>query len=130
VRRVIAHADTACVIVLIMAVAATVVSANATLVSATPADGAAVTAPSRLVLRFNGRVDTKGSTIVLAGGPRRTRVLLVTPDASAEPDVLAFKLPALEAGRYRVEWTGLSVGGQPVVGGVSFEVVSPAAPSR
>ena len=90
-----AHGETACVIVLIMAVAATVVSANATLVSATPADGAAVTAPSRL------------------------------------PDVLAFKLPALEAGRYRVEWTGLSVGGQPVAGGLSFEVVtSPVVPSR
>ena len=115
---------------LVVAVAATVVSANTTLVSARPADGATVSAPARLVLRFNGRVETKGSTIVLAGGPRRTRVLLVTPDASAEPDVLAFKLPTLEAGRYRVEWTGLSVGGQPVVGGVSFEVVSPRVPSR
>jgi methionine-rich copper-binding protein CopC len=122
-RRSPSVARTWCLVAVLVAGGAGLASAGATLVASTPADGASVSAPPRLVLRFNGRIETKGSTITLVGGPRRTRVALLMPEASSAPDVLAFRLPPLQPGRYQVEWKGLSVDGHLVEGRLSFEVV-------
>jgi methionine-rich copper-binding protein CopC len=118
-----AGARVLCLIAVLVAGVAGLASAGASLVASTPTDGASVATPPRLVLRFSGRVQAKGSTITLAGGPRRTRILLLMPDPSSPPDVLAFPLPPLQAGRYQVEWKGLSVDGHPLEGSLSFEVV-------
>ena len=111
----------------LVAVAVVVLSGSAALaagrlVESTPSDGAFVTAPTRIVLRFDGRINTHSSTVTLIGGPRKTKILLITPLASDRPDVLIYSLPQLESGRYRVEWKALSVDGHLTDGSLTFQV--------
>jgi len=92
-----------------------------------------VTPPSRLVLRFNGRLETGLSSVLLIGGPRQMRMLLLKNEAAPEqPGMLIYTLPPLEPGRYRVEWRALSVDGHLTNGALKFEVVAPpvASPAR
>jgi len=106
------------------------VSAHALLLESTPAGDTTVTAPSRLVLRFNGRLETSLSSVMLIGGPRQTRVLLIKNEATPEQhDMLIYTLPPLEPGSYRVEWKALSVDGHITNGVLKFEVAAPPAAS-
>jgi copper resistance protein C len=117
---------------LVLARAASV-SAHALLLESTPAGDTTVTAPSRLVLRFNGRLETSLSSVMLIGGPRQTRVLLIKNEATPEQhDMLIYTLPPLEPGSYRVEWKALSVDGHITNGVLKFEVAAPptASPAR
>jgi methionine-rich copper-binding protein CopC len=102
-------------------------SAHALLMDSAPKPGQALTSPPRLVLQFNGRIEKQLSTVRLVGGPRSTKMLLVTSDPAAGPEVLAFTLPGLEPGPYRVEWKVLSTDGHLTEGAVPFTVVAPAA---
>jgi methionine-rich copper-binding protein CopC len=112
---------------LVLARAATV-SPHALLLESTPAADRTVTAPSRLVLRFNGRLETGLSSVTLLGGPRQMRVLLIKNEATPEQrDMLIYTLPPLEPGRYRVEWKALSVDGHLTNGVLRFEVAAPSA---
>jgi copper resistance protein C len=112
---------------LVLARAATV-SPHALLLESTPAADTTVTAPSRLVLRFNGRLETGLSSVTLLGGPRQMRVLLIKNEATPEQrDMLIYTLPPLEPGRYRVEWKALSVDGHLTNGVLRFEVAAPSA---
>jgi methionine-rich copper-binding protein CopC len=104
--------------------------ASSALLSSTPDPGATVPSPSRVVLQFNGRVETRQATVTLIGGPRQTRIQLVRPDAGDRPDLLIYPLPVLEPGPYRLEWKALSIDGQPTDGSLSFEVVAPGAAPR
>jgi copper resistance protein C len=114
---------------LVLARAASV-SAHALLLESTPAGDTTVTAPSRLVLRFNGRLETSLSSVMLIGGPRQTRVLLIKNEATPEQhDMLIYTLPPLEPGSYRVEWKALSVDGHITNGVLKFEVAAPPAAS-
>ena len=117
---------------LVLARAASV-SAHALLLESTPAGDTTVTAPSRLVLRFNGRLETSLSSVMLIGGPRQTRVLLIKNEATPEQhDMLIYTLPPLEPGSYRVEWKALSVDGHITNGVLRFDVAAPptASPAR
>src|SRR5689334_15536717 len=60
------------------------VSPHALLLESTPAGDTTVTVPSRLVLRFNGRLETSLSSVMLIGGPRQMRVLLIKNEATPE----------------------------------------------
>jgi methionine-rich copper-binding protein CopC len=84
-----------------------------------------VTAPAQVLLRFNGRVEAGAATVLLAGGPRQTKIQLIIPQRSERPDVLIYALPPLEPGRYRLEWKALSIDGRPTDGHLSFDVVAP-----
>ena len=117
---------------LVLARAASV-SPHALLLESTPAGDTTVTAPSRLVLRFNGRLETSLSSVMLIGGPRQMRVLLIKNEATPEQhDMLIYTLPPLEPGPYRVEWKALSVDGHITNGVLKFEVAAPptASPAR
>lgn len=114
---------------LVLARAASV-SPHALLLESTPAGDTTVTAPSRLVLRFNGRLETSLSSVMLIGGPRQMRVLLIKNEATPEQhDMLIYTLPPLEPGPYRVEWKALSVDGHITNGVLKFEVAAPPAAS-
>jgi copper resistance protein C len=105
-----------------------VASAHALLLDSTPKAETAVSAPPRLILRFNSRIEARLSSVVLIGGPRRTRELLVKDEATPEqPEMLIYTLPPLEPGRYRVEWKALSVDGHLTNGVLKFDVVAPAS---
>jgi methionine-rich copper-binding protein CopC len=99
-------------------------AAHALLLESTPKAGDAVASPARLMLRFNSRIEKPLSTITLVGGPRNTRIMLLRSEPEAGPDTLVFGLPALEPGRYRVEWKVLSVDGHFTEGVVSFTVIT------
>jgi copper resistance protein C len=117
---------------LVLARAASV-SPHALLLESTPAGDTTVTAPSRLVLRFNGRLETSLSSVMLIGGPRQMRVLLIKNEATPEQhDMLIYTLPPLEPGPYRVEWKALSVDGHITNGVLRFDVAAPptASPAR
>jgi len=117
------------VAVVLVLVATASASAHALLLESTPKADTAVTAPSQIVLRFNGRIETRLSAVTLIGGPRQTRIFLVKPRASDRPDVLIYPIPLREPGRYRLEWKALSVDGHLTDGSFSFDIVAPDAPS-
>jgi copper resistance protein C len=109
---------------------ASTVAPHALLLESTPVADTVVIAPSRLVLRFNGRLESRLSSVMLIGGPRQTRVLLIKNEVTPEQrDMLIYTLPPLEPGRYRVEWKALSVDGHVTNGLLRFEVVAPSAAS-
>lgn len=118
--------------VLLVFAAVAVASPHALLLDSTPRADTAVSAPPRLILRFNGRIEARLSSVMLIGGPRQTRILLLKNEAPLEqPDVLIHHLPTLEPGHYQVEWKALSVDGHLTNGILKFDVVPPAsAPGR
>jgi methionine-rich copper-binding protein CopC len=103
-------------------------AAHALLLESTPRAGDAGPSPARLMLRFNSRIEKPLSTVMLVGGPRNTRIMLLRSEPEAGPDTLVFGLPQLEPGRYRVEWKVLSVDGHFTEGVVNFTVI--ATPGR
>jgi len=107
-----------------------VASAHALLLDSTPKADTAVSAPPRLVLRFNSRIEARLSSVMLSGGPRQTRIPLRKNEAGLDqPDALVYRLPPLEPGHYRVEWKALSVDGHFTDGILRFDVVVPASAS-
>jgi methionine-rich copper-binding protein CopC len=87
---------------------ASAAAGHAILLDSTPRAGEATALPSELVLRFNGRIEKRLSSVTLVGGARNAKTLLRESDAEAPPDTLRFGLPALEGGAYRAEWRVLS----------------------
>jgi copper resistance protein C len=99
-----------------------VLYAHALLIDSVPKADASLPAPPQLVLKFNSRIEARLSSVLLVGGPRNTRVLLVNPDATAQ-DTLVYPLPELAAGQYRAEWKALSVDGHITDGVLRFTVI-------
>jgi copper resistance protein C len=98
-------------------------SAHALLIDSVPKAEASLPAVSQLVLKFNSRIEARLSSVLLVGGPRNTRVLLLMPDAAAA-DTLVYLLQAeLEPGQYRAEWKVMSVDGHVTDGVVRFTVI-------
>jgi methionine-rich copper-binding protein CopC len=100
--------------------------APAILLESVPPAGATVSAPARLVLRFNSRVEARLSSVMLVGGPRQTRVLLSSPPQAPDSDTLTYSLPELSPGGYRAEWRARSVDGQFAEGVLRFTVIQRA----
>lgn len=103
--------------------AAPVAEGPALLLGSVPPAGAKVAAPERLVLRFNGRIEKRLSGVTLVGGPGEAALRLTDPEPGMPPDALAYRLPPIEPGAYRVEWKVLAVDGHFTEGVVRFTVV-------
>jgi methionine-rich copper-binding protein CopC len=102
-------------------VAAAPASAHSLLLESSPAAGAVVAAPpAQIALRFNNRIEKPLSSVRLLG-PDGAPVTLAAVVGGA-PDRLVAAVPALGAGRYRVEWRVLSADGHLVSGAFSFAV--------
>jgi methionine-rich copper-binding protein CopC len=114
----------AVLIVLLLTLAAIAdLSAHALLIDSVPKADASLPAPSRLVLRFNSRIEPRLSSVWLVGGPQNARVLLLMPEAPSA-DTLVYSLPDMLArGQYRAEWKVLSVDGHVTEGVVRFTVI-------
>ena len=105
-------------------------SAHASLVTATPADGATLTsAPSQVVLRFDDPISTSFATLVVTG-PDGHDVTTGRPSVSGS--TLTGNLEgALPPGAYRTAFRVVSDDGHPVTGQLRFTLRLPAgaAPS-
>jgi methionine-rich copper-binding protein CopC len=96
-------------------------TAHSLLLEATPAPGAVLAAPpTRVSLRFNNRVEKRLSRVRLVDGRGEAHDLPVR--AEGPVDRLESPLPALGAGRWRLDWHVLSTDGHVVSGSVPFRV--------
>lgn len=105
----------------LLVAAAPPVLAHSLLLEASPApDAVLVRAPERITLRFNNRIEKKLSRLTLVSERGQARGLTVLFDGP--PDQLGAPLPALDPGRWRVDWNVLSTDGHLVSGGYSFRI--------
>ena len=99
-------------------------SAHALLLESAPKHETVAPAPTRLVLRFNGRIEKRLSRVVVAGGPEPRTITLDVPESSS-PDTLVYPLPPLTPGPWEARWRVLSVDGHFTEGKVRFTVSEP-----
>lgn len=93
--------------------------AHSELRAAVPADGARVTTPTELRLRFNEAAQVTLWRLRDAAG---AELPLVRPrDAAARLEHVA-RPPPLAAGEYQVEWRAISADGHPIRGSLRFTV--------
>jgi methionine-rich copper-binding protein CopC len=96
-------------------------AAHSLLIEATPAARSVLTtAPERVDLRFNNRIEKRLSGIAIVG-PRGERYPAVAVDDPA-PDRLRASVPPLPPGDYRLEWRVLSTDGHIVTGTYTFRI--------
>ena len=95
--------------------------AHSLLLSSAPAADAVVREASAVSLRFNNRIEKKLCQVRLVSPRGEAQALSVRTDGGAV-DALEAPLPALAAGRYRVEWRVLSTDGHVVSGAFAFSV--------
>jgi copper resistance protein C len=108
-------------IALFLLLFAGVVQAHAIVLSATPAPKAEIQGPDVPVkLRFNSRVDTKRSTMILVTPDGEQRALVITQ--SAPEDSLVSEAKGLKAGAYTLRWQVLASDGHITRGEVVFTV--------
>ncbi len=99
-----------------------VAAAHALLVESTPADGAILAAaPPRAILRFDSRIERQLTHLIL-GKPDGTRVPLEVDPGDAGPDRIAFTLPRLPPGEYRLTYRVLSTDGHATPGQIRFTI--------
>jgi copper resistance protein C len=96
--------------------------AHAILIESVPPAEASVSAPPRLVLKFNSKVEARLSSVMLVGGARNTRMLLSSPPGP-NTETLIYALPELSPGQYRAEWKALSIDGHVTDGVLRFTVI-------
>ena len=90
-------------------------------IDSTPRHQETVTAPKRLVIRFNSRLEKKLCSVTLVG-PQQGAVLLVRQEDDPAPDTLVYPLPALKPGPYRAKWKVLAADGHVTEGAIVFTV--------
>ena len=90
-------------------------------VDSSPKHEETVTAPKRLMIRFNSRLEKRLCSVTLVG-PQQGGVLLVRQDDGAPPDTLVYPLPALKPGPYRAKWKVLAADGHVTEGAIVFTV--------
>ena len=96
--------------------------AHSLLLEARPAANSAVTAPARVTLRFNNRIEKRLSRVTIVEGERMRHELAVIASEGAT-DTLTALAPPLVPGAYHVEWQVLSTDGHVVTGRFPFRVV-------
>ena len=101
---------------------------HAIILESSPMAGETVVAPSRLVLRFNSRIEKTLSSVTVAGF-RGTNTLSLQPETDASADTMTFRLPALAPGPYRARWRVLSADGHVTEGVIAFSVRGATAPA-
>jgi YVTN family beta-propeller protein len=102
-------------------VAVPLAQGHAIILESTPRHNETVVAPGRLVLRFNGRIERKLSSVTLVG-PRQLSILLLRQEVEAPPDTLIVPLPSLAPGPYRARWKVMSADGHLAEGSIAFTV--------
>jgi len=90
-------------------------------IDSTPKHQETVTAPKRLVIRFNSRLEKRLCSVTLVG-PQQGGVLLVRQEEDAAPDTLVYPLPSLKPGSYRAKWKVLATDGHVTEGAIVFTV--------
>ena len=95
-------------------------------VDSSPKDQETVSAPKRLVIRFNSRLEKRLCSVTLVG-PQQGSVLLVRQEDDAPPDTLIYPLPPLKPGPYRAKWKVLAADGHVTEGAIVFTVEGGAA---
>jgi methionine-rich copper-binding protein CopC len=109
--------------------AVTPAGAHSLLLESAPAANSTVdTSPPALRLRFNNRIEKRLSRVRLVDERGQARDLAVAEDGAA--DQISASVPAVTAGRYRVEWQVLSTDGHVVTGRFSFSVGSGAGVAK
>ena len=104
-----------------LALSASPVLSHARLVSATPGDGATVTAPRTISLTFSERFAAPFSTVEVEDG--RGRAVALTKTVSEDGKTLGGSFAApLSAGTYRVTWAIAAADGHRMTGNYSFTV--------
>ena len=99
-------------------------AAHAVVTASEPAAGAALaTAPARVSVRFNSRIDQERSRLALIGPDGAQTVLDLVP-ATAEPTLLEAPAPAvgLAPGAWRLRWQVLAVDGHITRGDIPFTI--------
>lgn len=108
--------------VLLAGLAATPAAAHSLLLQSVPAaDVALPSAPERLTLRFNNRVEKHLCKVRVGASGAPAHDLRIMPGEGA-PDTLVAVLPPLGPGAYRVHWQVLSTDGHIVSGAFSFRL--------
>lgn len=99
-------------------------SGHALVLESTPRpDEAVSSALSRIVLRFNSRIEDSLSRVWIVG-PNRRRVP-VRVNANGPPGHLIASVPPLSPGTYTLEWQVLSADGHLTRGSLPFRVATP-----
>lgn len=111
------------------ALTAGVANAHPKLVAASPAANAAVSAPSRIQLRFSERLMPRfsGAELVMTGMPGMTDHPAMAVASSATVDqgghtLVVTPAQALARGTYRVDWYVVSADTHRITGTLAFEV--------
>jgi methionine-rich copper-binding protein CopC len=101
----------------------TFASAHATLKSATPAQDAEVTtAPKEISLRFNEKLEAAFSNAKLVDSNGKEVPTAKASLDPADPSVMKLAVPALPAGKYKVEYAVVGHDGHRRKGNYSFTV--------
>ena len=122
---------TACLVVLAAVVLAAFArpghgEGHGIVVDSSPKHQETVSAPKRLVIRFNSRLEKRLCSVTLVG-PQQGSVLLVRQEDDAPPDTLIYPLPPLKPGPYRAKWKVLAADGHVTEGAIVFTVEGGAA---
>jgi methionine-rich copper-binding protein CopC len=104
------------------------VQGHGIVIDSTPKHQETVAAPTRLVIRFNSRLEKRLCSVSLIG-PQQASILLVRQEADASPDTLVYPLPPLAPGSYRAKWKVLAADGHVTEGTLLF-TVDGSAPAR
>jgi copper resistance protein C len=96
---------------------------HAIIIHSEPADGEHGSAPHRLLLHFNSRIEKTLCSVVLVG-PARGHIVVLHQAPGGTPDTLTYPIPALSPGAYQARWKVLSSDGHLTEGRVSFSVNS------
>jgi methionine-rich copper-binding protein CopC len=98
--------------------------AHAIILESLPRHEDSLPSPRRLLLRFNSRIEKRLCSVQLVG-PRQRTIALLRQEADTPADTLAYPLPPLEPGTYRVRWKVLAADGHVTEGVVLFTVTAP-----
>jgi methionine-rich copper-binding protein CopC len=96
--------------------------AHASLQSANPATDSIVAAPTEITLQFNEKLENAFSGARVVDGAGREVSMGKAALDKANPSIMKIAVPALAAGRYKVEYVGVGHDGHRRKGEYSFTV--------
>lgn len=95
--------------------------AHAHLEQSEPADGAVVTAPAQIVLRFSEPAQLTALSLQQQGQPAVRKLGPLSPDAAARISVPA---PPLDPGSYELRYRLISADGHVMAGSIHFTITA------
>jgi methionine-rich copper-binding protein CopC len=123
-RRHLRARFSACVACVVLSFAAAQCWGHAVVIEAVPAQGATVrTAPERVVLRFNVRIEHALAGATLKSGKGEAIALAPLNGGPAQSDRLVIPLPALGPGEHEVRYRVLATDGHTTHGVLRFRVM-------